>query len=746
MIPRGFISVMMSLVSVLTYARPGFDVLFEQGRELNSRKEFFLAAETFVKAREAASDETECLRALCAEGECYYMLDLAVEMKTVLDEANKVYDGLPQTCDPLLRLELQEAIAKLTGSYNYCVGADGDALAAYTRCLGLISQMKSLPGSVYDGRDKEAVVHRELLSLYYRQKKYDKALEEATEVFVYRRDMVSELPAGEDYDAYVDACVSRAMVLARLKQYDRAIHFLDVNLPEGADKDPVVLRARGKILILRGDSEDLKCSRKCYEDYLNYFKRELTSDLETLTEAGREQHWLAMHSFLYDCFGLEDSAADLLYDVSLFSKGFLADFGKRKQGQQVDWRQVSDVLEEGSCAVEFVEYVDRNEVRSMAALVLRKDAEIPVFCSLGSVDELLSTELTNGQPARYAIVNDIPNSKDVLYSDLGFAGKIWNRTLLDAIGPCRQVFFAPDGFLHQLAIEYLYPKSSVDCHRLSSTRMLVTAEKTRITGRLLACGGLDYNAVVQSATGGNDVAGYRNFGGKPIYLNHLYGTEEEVDAISQIVASGQCILLKGTDATDELFCKYAQSGPHVVHLATHGYFSGENRFDDMKPLYRDRSMSESGLMMSGAARNLNDPGFNPHFSDGIITAKELSGLDLSEVDLMVLSACQSGLGYITADGVYGVQRAMKISGVGAMVVSLWSVDDQATTMFMKTFYQRLQSGEDMYEAFSKTRKSLLRNGSIEIRRFDSGSMGRRSSVRKITDPRYANAFILIDAL
>ena len=65
---------------------------------------------------------------------------------------------------------------------------------------------------------------------------------------------------------------------------------------------------------------------------------------------------------------------------------------------------------------------------------------------------------------------------------------------------------------------------------------------------------------------------------------------------------------------------------------------------------------------------------------------------------------------------------------------------------MKTFYQRLQSGEDMYEAFSKTRKSLLRNGSIEIRRFDSGSMGRRSSVRKITDPRYANAFILIDAL
>lgn len=75
--------------------------------------------------------------------------------------------------------------------------------------------------------------------------------------------------------------------------------------------------------------------------------------------------------------------------------------------------------------------------------------------------------------------------------------------------------------------------------------------------------------------------------------------------------------------------------------------------------------------------------FSPENYDGILSARELAEQDLSHVSLVVLSACQSGLGYICTDGVYGLQRGLKTAGVKAIIASLWSVDDQATMLLMR---------------------------------------------------------------
>ena len=117
----------------------------------------------------------------------------------------------------------------------------------------------------------------------------------------------------------------------------------------------------------------------------------------------------------------------------------------------------------------------------------------------------------------------------------------------------------------------------------------------------------------------------------------------------------------------------------------------------------DKSYYESGVrsgivLTSGnyAWRGKSVP---PGAEDGILTADEISGIDLSETGLITLSACQTALGDIASDGVYGIQRSFKIAGVDTIIMSLWQVDDEATYMMMEKFYQELTNGKDKREAF-----------------------------------------------
>ena len=109
--------------------------------------------------------------------------------------------------------------------------------------------------------------------------------------------------------------------------------------------------------------------------------------------------------------------------------------------------------------------------------------------------------------------------------------------------------------------------------------------------------------------------------------------------------------------------------------------------------------------------------------DGILTAEEISTLDLRNCDVVVLSACETGLGEITDEGVYGLQRAFKNAGVNTIIMSLWEVDDDATSFMMQSFYRNLLKGMEKKDAFEASQKDLK---------------------KKYTDPRYWAAFIMLD--
>lgn len=112
--------------------------------------------------------------------------------------------------------------------------------------------------------------------------------------------------------------------------------------------------------------------------------------------------------------------------------------------------------------------------------------------------------------------------------------------------------------------------------------------------------------------------------------------------------------------------------------------------------------------------------------DGILTSKEIAQLNLSGLDLVVLSACQTGLGDIKDDGVFGLQRAFKKAGAHTMLVSLWKVNDHATQIMMSEFYSALMEGLSLHNALSKAQGKLRANG--------------------FTDPHYWASFILIDGV
>ena len=153
--------------------------------------------------------------------------------------------------------------------------------------------------------------------------------------------------------------------------------------------------------------------------------------------------------------------------------------------------------------------------------------------------------------------------------------------------------------------------------------------------------------------------------------------------------------------------------PRVVHIATHGYF-----FEDVpKDLSNDRFMGmdrqtvvqnpllRSGLLFTGANKTLN--GEELKGDNGLLSAYEAALLDLSETELVILSACETGRGEIkNSEGVYGLRKAISDAGAANTIMSLWKVDDKVTQEFMSTFYSTWLSGKTIREAFNETQLTI----------------------------------------
>lgn len=733
---------------------------FDKASALNDRHEYLKAAKAFQHVQEMAlqaGDINTYINSTTAAGECFYMLNTAIQIKTELDKAQAAYTQHQSKASKLTRLTWAEAISKLEGSYesllceNDPFHSPNKARKAFNRCLQILDTLDSIPG--YDDPEAPIVIHRELVNLHYLLRDFQSAYKEMKFVFKYYNNTegyVSHPRSDEDRrknSGFMDAYRSMAMVLARLKNFERAEATIDEAISY-CGKDPSLLRTKGKILMLHSDVDGLDRRGEAmglYDQYLQSQKKQLNAQMDEMTDVQREQYWLNFHNFLFDCCRLEDQAPEMLYDLALFSKGYLLEYQKKKT-KSYTWKDIRNKLDAHSCAIEFVQYNGKNDRKQLAALVVTPHCSKPTFVHIADLDSLLGQHCER-YTLNYAITAQTNTNveKDKLYEDPALPALVWTADLMKAMDGATHIYFAADGLLHQLAIEYLLPDTAYQCHRLTSTRLLVKGHKPLDTRKMLLFGGIDYGFPISPSEEGNDEQAYIFLKSEGVSISNLAGTQREIDSVAALRHSEEDLILSGNEATDSAFRATASLYP-IVLISTHGFFLGETLKDnDLRPTVSDNSLSNSGLAFAGSRFSLNDTTYDKSRPDGILSAKELSTLTLDSTDLIVLSACQTGLGTITADGVYGVQRALKKAGVRAMIVSLWSVDDGATAILMRNFFRNLNNAgkdPDVYEAFMNARKQLI---SSEHPVFDAGSLSSKKKA-KYAAPRFSNAFILIDVL
>ncbi|MEX2232997.1 MAG: CHAT domain-containing protein [Cyclobacteriaceae bacterium] len=189
---------------------------------------------------------------------------------------------------------------------------------------------------------------------------------------------------------------------------------------------------------------------------------------------------------------------------------------------------------------------------------------------------------------------------------------------------------------------------------------------------------------------------------RTVGFNHfigLPGTQEELRAIDKVLkghAWKTSLYLKGAATESNL---KAVESPSILHLASHGFFSSE--IVALNTEAKKEFLFHSGIVLTGANKSLST-GSTSFNNDGIVTAFEVMNLDLTNTQLVVLSACETGLGKIeNGEGVFGLQRSFMQAGARNVLISLWKVDDEATRDLMINFYQYLALGNSLHDSLKK---------------------------------------------
>lgn len=416
-------------------------------------------------------------------------------------------------------------------------------------------------------------------------------------------------------------------------------------------------------------------------------------------------------------------------------------YGDCTKSLRTDWKQVRNSLRTNDIAIEFVSFDSNDGERMYLALAVKNGDSTPTAIQLCTEKQ----------------IKDI-NSEDYYNSD-SLYNLIW-KPLGDKLRGVKRIYFSPSGILNNIAIEYLpvsknkMVSEQYTIYRLSSTREIVsqTPNRKEVLPKAVLYGGLNYDVDMaeikkeETITENDNME--RHFMERAIAdsislrggIQYLEGTKVEVEEINTTLQENNvdCSVFSDNAGTEESFKNLSGQNIGILHVATHGFYFPESRVNTSKRLpfmildadksdKEDKSLSRSGLLLTGAGNVFANKPIPANQEDGVLTAKEISNLDLRSLNLVVLSACQSGLGDILGDDVFGLQRGFKIAGAKSLVMSLWKVNDEATFMLMSEFYANIAKGQDINEAF--------RNSQTTLRTINDG---------EFSDPKYWAAFILLD--
>lgn len=333
-----------------------------------------------------------------------------------------------------------------------------------------------------------------------------------------------------------------------------------------------------------------------------------------------------------------------------------------------------------------------DEVKYLA-LILKQHSSGPEFVVVENGQEL---ELNRAKFYRNAIHYNIDDASSFNYFWASIEEQISNE---------KKIYFSPDGVYNQININtLLMPDGDFIVNRHDLVLMGNSKDLAAIKNRGKS-----------SSQKNAFLLGYPDYGNPDISL--LPGTRDEVNNISRILKSGGYKVAQYMEgnATETQVKKI--NGPRIVHIATHGYFKQDVKggssslFGVSADNAANNPLLRSGLILAGTGNALADTTAADISSNdnGILTAYEVLNLNLDNTDLVVLSACETGLGEIkSGEGVYGLQRAFQVAGADALIMSLWKVSDAATQQLMTNFYTNWVKMGDKQTAFRQAQLQLMK--------------------------------------
>lgn len=396
------------------------------------------------------------------------------------------------------------------------------------------------------------------------------------------------------------------------------------------------------------------------------------------------------------------------------------------------WDDVQRTLKKGECAIEMISYVgfpasiDEEKELNYGALILMPGHKFPIFIGLCPFEELLGL-LVGAYRDRELGINGLYQDgvSDSLYNMIWKPIEEYTRDVKTIyVSPCLNMQNINLGYLKRPDGRYMNEKYNIQI--VSSTKSILNRSDSINIKSAAIYGGIDYGAkedvyasILRSSIleTENERSGY----------GFLQGTMDEIDSISSLLANQKVTfeVQRGIAATEESFRGYDKKSPSIIHIATHGYYYS----DESAPLYlknrisysiTDNSMLYSGLLFSSA----NDIKETPNSrNDGVLTAEEISWMNLSNTELVTLSACLTGWGISQQEGFGGLIKAFKLAGVRYVISSLWDVPDKPTAKLMTLFYKNLFAGIEIHDALLYAQRELA---------------------REYPDPYYWAAFIVLD--
>lgn len=488
------------------------------------------------------------------------------------------------------------------------------------------------------------------------------------------------------------------------------------------------------------------------EEYLHILRQMLQRNFTVMSQKEREAYWDAQAQILdnllvsatYAALNNKNADASLLYDICLLSKSLLLDtsihienlihastnrqlkhlrdqlieaqqklllldnYGTEyaeKLNKQCDslqhlllqgmtllqsqmkqlhitWRDIQKQLTKNDVAVEFI-CLGTGKDTEYSVIILRHDWKFPKVYYLNGLAETLSAQQ----------ITPIEMHDNAIFGKL-----VWQAVLKHAKVD-DHIYFVPAGQLQLMSAEYFSINSDVKMydryhmHRLSSTKQLLRPQQNTAISSVALVGGMDYNAKIDEIAFYMDEykhdpasdTSYTQLPPTNQIWQPLPGALREVQQINDLLTSRHIKTFIATHdaATDGALYAIAREHYDIIHISTHGFYGNNSQ--------------QVGLVMAGANTLRLHP--NTHYGTGILNAEQLAKLSLRNTQLAVLSACQTGIGKVTTEGVFGLQRAFKRAGVHSLLVSLWEVNDAVTATLMTTFYKAILAGYQYNEAY-----------------------------------------------